>query len=333
MNKNANIALALLSMLLVTATGTANAADTAVCDHAGLTLPNGFCATVFADNLGHARHLAVAEDGLVYVNTWDSDYFTGAVHSGGFLIALKDSKGAGIADSVRRFGPTHESGAHGGTGIALFDGYLYAESDDRIVRYRLPAGGGVPRAAAEIIVSGLPLGGDHPMHPFVIDADGKMYIDVGTATNSCQPENRSRHSPGIEPCVELETRGGIWRYDARRTGQVFSRAERYATGIRNAVGLALAPDGHGVYVSQHGRDQLRNNWPELYRTDEEATQPAEELLKLQPGGDYGWPQCYFDVVQRKLVLAPEFGGDGGKSVGVCAEKIAPRRVLSRALGA
>ena len=299
------------------------AAATPACEHAALTLPAGFCASVFADRLGHARHLAVAADGVVYVNTWDSDYYTGTAHSGGFLIALKDSRGAGVADSVQRFGPTRESGAHGGTGIAVFDGHLYAELDDRIVRYGLPAGGGVPRAAPEIIVSGLPLGGDHPMHPFVIDAEGGMYIDVGTATNACQPQNRSRHSPGIDPCIELQTRGGIWRYDARRTGQVFSSAERYATGIRNAVGLALDSTGHGIYVTQHGRDQLRNNWPELYTPEEEATQPAEELLRLQPGGDYGWPECYFDVVQRRLVLAPEYGGDGGKAVGVCAEKIAP----------
>ncbi len=325
-------ALALLSMFAVTAATaaphtagaqSADASGASMCEHAGLTLPPGFCASVFADTLGHARHLAVSADGTVYVNTWDSDYYTGAVHPGGFLIALKDSKGAGHADSVRRFGPAHESGAHGGTGIALFEGYLYAESDDRIVRYRLPDGGGVPRGKPEVIVSGLPLGGDHPMHPFVIDTDGKMYIDVATATNACQPENRTRHSRGIEPCVELETRGGIWLYDAHRTGQVFSKSERYATGIRNAVGIALDATGRGVYVSQHGRDQLRSNWPELYRIEEEATQPAEELLRLQPGGDYGWPECYFDAVQHKLVLAPEYGGDGGKSVGVCAEKLAP----------
>ena len=320
-------ALPLLSMLaIMTAPQTAAAQSTAAtprCDQAGLMLPPGFCANVFADKLGHARHLAVAADGVVYVNTWDSDYYTGAAHPGGFLIALKDSKGAGKADSVRRFGPTRESGAHGGTGIALFEGYLYAEVNDRIVRYKLPAGGRVPKGAPEIVVSKLPLGGDHPMHPFVMDADGQMYIDVATATNSCQVRNRTRLSPGIQPCVELETRGGIWRYDARRTGQVFSTAERYATGIRNAVGLALDPTGHGVYVSQHGRDQLRNNWPALYKAEEEATLPAEELLRLQPGGDYGWPECYFDAGQRKLVLAPEYGGDGGKTVGVCADKLPP----------
>jgi len=39
-------------------------------ENAGIVLSPGFCATVFADNLGHARHLAVAPNGVVYVNTW-----------------------------------------------------------------------------------------------------------------------------------------------------------------------------------------------------------------------------------------------------------------------
>ena len=46
-------------------------------------------------------------------------------------------------------------------------------------------------------------------------------------------------------------------------------------------------------------------------------------MLLKPGGDYGWPECYYDAVAQKLVLAPEYGGDGGKSVGPCANKIAP----------
>jgi mono/diheme cytochrome c family protein len=52
-------------------------------------------------------------------------------------------------------------------------------------------------------------------------------------------------------------------------------------------------------------------------------QPAEEMVLLTSGGDYGWPECYYDVAQKKLVLAPEYGGDGGKTVGVCADKLAP----------
>ena len=46
-------------------------------------------------------------------------------------------------------------------------------------------------------------------------------------------------------------------------------------------------------------------------------------MLVRQGGDYGWPECYFDRFQNKLVLAPEYGGDGGKAVGVCAEKLPP----------
>jgi mono/diheme cytochrome c family protein len=160
------------------------------------------------------------------------------------------------------------------------------------------------------------------MHPFIIDGKGSMYVDVATATNACQSQNRQPGSLGANPCTELETRGGIWRYDANKTNQRFSPAARYATGIRNAEGFSFDSSGN-LFVTQHGRDQLHANWPKLYKPEEEATLPAEELLLLKPGGDYGWPECYYDGVQQKLVLAPEYGGDGGKRVGVCANKIGP----------
>lgn len=296
------------------------------CSHdSGLRLPGGFCATVFADGIGHARHMVVAPNGVVYVNTWSGRYYgNDTPHAGGFLVALQDTTGSGKADVTQRFGETVQSGGAGGTGIGLFGGALYAEIDDKIVRYTLPAGSIVPQDPPVTIVSGLPLGGDHPMHPFAIDTDGSLYIDVASATNACQAENRIPKSPGINPCTELRTRGGIWRYDASKTDQVFSPADRYATGIRNAEGFVIDPASHDIFVTQHGRDQLHTNWPDLYeQPQEEATQPAEELLRLRQGGDYGWPECYYDAVQRKLVLAPEYGGDGGKKVGPCAGKIAP----------
>ncbi len=289
----------------------------------GLILPPGFCASIFADGIGHARHLVVAENGVVYVNTWSGRYYgNDTPHAGGFLVALRDTTGAGKADTNRRFGETVQSGGAGGTGIGLYKDSLFAEINDKIVRYSLPKGSIVPQRPAVSIVTGLPLGGDHPMHPFSIATDGSLYIDVATATNACQAQNRTPKSPGIDPCTELQTRGGIWRYDANKTGQTFSPAARFATGIRNAEGFAIDADSH-IFVTQHGRDQLHANWPDLYKPDEEATQPAEELLLLRQGGDYGWPECYYDAVQGKLVLAPEYGGDGGKQVGPCATKRAP----------
>jgi len=290
---------------------------------AGLKLPAGFCATVFADGIGHARQLVVASNGVVYVNTWSGRYYgNDTPHAGGFLVALQDTTGAGKADVEQRFGETVQSGGAGGTGIALYRGRLYAEINDKIVRYALPKGSIVPTASAVPVVTGLPLGGDHPMHPFAIDRHGSLYIDVATATNACQMQNRTPDSPGIQPCTELQTRGGIWRYDANGSHQRFSPAGRFATGIRNAEGFAIDSAGR-IFVTQHGRDQLHANWPNLYKPEEEATLPAEELLLLKRRGDYGWPECYYDGIQSKLVLAPEFGGDGGKAAGVCATKVSP----------
>jgi glucose/arabinose dehydrogenase/mono/diheme cytochrome c family protein len=292
-------------------------------DDSGLTLPPGFCASIFADGIGHARHMVVAPNGVVYVNTWSGRYYgNDKPHAGGFLVALKDSTGSGKADVNERFGETVETGGAGGTGIGMYKGMLYAEINDRIVRYALPADSIVPRDPPDTILSGLPLTGDHPMRPFVINSEGSLLVDVATATNACQTKNRTLRSPGADPCTELETRGGIWRYDANKTNQVFSAAERYATGIRNAEGFGIDADGR-IFVTQHGRDQLHANWPDLYKPEEEATQPAEVLLLLRQGGDYGWPECYFDTVAEKLVLAPEYGGDGGKKLGPCANKIPP----------
>ncbi len=293
-------------------------------ENAGLTLPPGFCATVFADGIGHARHMAISPSGVVYVNTWSGGYYDDPKPpQGEFLVALQDTKSAGRADKIQRFGETAKNGGTGGTGVILYKGRLYAEINDKIVRYELDVASIAPTAAPVTVVSGLPLGGDHPMHPFIIDADGWLYVDVASASNSCQPNNRQLEVRSDDPCKELQTRGGVWRYDANKTGQKFSPAERYASGIRNAEGFAVDASGRRVFVTQHGRDQLHSNWPQLYKPEEEATQPAEEVLLLEQGGDYGWPYCYFDPRQNKLVLAPEYGGDGGKAIGRCVSKIPP----------
>jgi glucose/arabinose dehydrogenase len=294
-----------------------NAAD------AGISLPKGFCATIFADKVGHARQMAVAPDGTLYVNSWSGTYYgDDKPPAGGFLLALKDTKGTGSADAQERFGATAAEGDHGGTGIALYRDALYAEINDRIVRYSLKPGETTPTAKPETIVERMPLDGDHPMHPFIIDADGNLFVSMGSATNSCEVKNRMPHSRGNDPCTELKTRAGIWRYDANKTGQRFSPKERYASGLRNAEGFDFDSNGR-LYVTQHGRDQLRENWPELYTAKQGFELPAEEVVILKQGASYGWPMCYYDGSRKKLVLAPEYGGDGGKKIGVCADMVPP----------
>lgn len=330
------------SSATATASGSTTAVASSACpgNNAGLSLPTGFCATIFADSIGHARHVVVAPNGTVYVNTWSGRYFQTPAHEGGFLVALRDTNNDGRADVTARFGrtaatatkapatavtsagPASEKSGAGGTGIALYKNYLYAEEGSTIVRYTLSNDSLSPAPRAEVVISGLPLSGDHPMHPFVIDSSGNLFMDSGSATNSCQVRNRTLESPGYKPCTQLETRGGIWRFDANKLNQTFAASNRYATGIRNAVGIALAPDG-SLYSTQHGRDQLFENWPRLYSADQGQNLPAEELLHIQQGADYGWPMCYFDNAQQKLVLGPEYGGDGGKTVGDCGSKTGP----------
>jgi glucose/arabinose dehydrogenase len=171
--------------------GTRLGSQTCANDDSGLKLPPGFCATAFADNIGHARHTVAASNGVLYVNNWSGGYYgNDTPHAGGFLVALQDKTGSGKADVIERFGETIQTGGHGGTGIGMYRGAIYAEINDRIARYSLSSGSIAPSGPADAVVSGLPLGGDHPMHPFVIGADGTMYVDVASATNSCQSQNR-----------------------------------------------------------------------------------------------------------------------------------------------
>jgi glucose/arabinose dehydrogenase len=269
-------------------------------DNAGLTLSAGFCALVVADGLGRARHLVVAPNGDVFV----------AVTGGG------NAAGDGVADVRRRFG--------GGTGngIALDGGYLYYANNDAVMRYRLRPGALEAEGPPDTIVSGLPAGGNHRAKSIVIGADGGLYVNMGSASNACQRRDRVQGSPGEDPCEELERRAGIWRFDPTRAGQSEADGERFATGMRNTVALALRAQDGGLYGVIHGRDQLSQLWPAYFTDRQSAEEPGEELVRIARGDDYGWPYCYYDQEASMLVLAPEYGGDG-KVVGRCASKKDP----------
>ena len=228
-------------------------------DDSGLKLPAGFCATVFADGIGHARHMVVAPDGVLYVNTWSGRYYgNDTPHAGGFLVALQDKNGSGKADVIERFGETVQNGGAGGTGIGMYKGYIYAEINDRIVRYSLSrrfhrAELAPPRRSSPDCLWAETI----RCIPSLSSAEGKMYVDVATATNSCQLKNRTTQVPGANPCTELETRGGVWLYDANKTNQTFSPAERFATGIRNAEGFAIDPQRANVCDPTRTRSTAR----------------------------------------------------------------------------
>lgn len=281
-------------------------------DNAGLTLPAGFCAGVFAEGLGGPRHMAVAPNGDVFVMR-QSRVPTDTLRGG--VVVLRDTDKDGRADVMASFGPV------GGTGIAIEGGFLYVDARTAIVRYPMPAGALLPTAAPDTLVREMPTGG-HAARNFVLDGRGAMYVNIGSRTNSCQERDRQTGSMGVDPCVELETRAGVWKFSATALGQQFVPSKRFATGIRNAVGMAWNPRDNALYATQHGRDQFLQNWAPLYDDAKSANQPAEQLMRLSTGDDYGWPYCYFDTDLKRLVLAPEYGGDA-KKAGRCAAKKRP----------
>ena len=294
---------------------------------AELTLPTGFCATVFADSQTKPRHVAVASNGDVYATLEGTRPSPEKEISGAdkppapaSFVALRDTNRDGRADIIKRVGSL------GNTGIGLANGFLYVDEGAQIVRYSRSDTALTPEGSREVIVSGIPLNPGHRARNFIIASDGSLYLNSGSATNSCQKEDRGNESPGIDPCTELETRAGIWRYDANKAGQRFSRAERYAAGIRNGMGIAQAPDGK-LYVTQHGRDQFYQNWQKIFPTTKySAENPGEELLQVNQGDVFGWPYCYYSMDEKKLVTAPEYGGDG-KKTDRCGDKKTPAAVF------
>jgi glucose/arabinose dehydrogenase len=209
----------------------------------------------------------------------------------------------------------------GGTGIRVGDGQLYVDAKTVILRYPLPATAMAPSGAPDTIVGGLPTDG-HDARNFVLDGSGGLIVNFGSLTNSCQRKDRAKGSPGVDPCVERDQRAGLWRFDATRAGQKAADGEHFAVGIRNSVALDVAPDGQ-VWVAQHGRDQLFQNWGTMYTEKQSAENPSEELLRVNRNDDFGWPYCYHDAERNRMVLAPEYGGDGGNEVGRCAQVKGP----------
>jgi glucose/arabinose dehydrogenase len=277
-------------------------------DNGGITLPAGFCAVVVADLVDSlARHIAVTPSGDVFVAINSPRNRQPAFG----IVGLRDRDGDGRADEQARFSP-----GLGGSGIAWGQGLLYFGANDRVLRFRLPAGRLTPVGGPEVVVSGLPNTDDHISKTVVLAGRRELFVNIGSASNSCQVANRQAQSPGVFPCPELPIRAGVWVFNARGTNQTQADGVRHATGLRNMVALAINPRNNELYGVQHGRDMLFENWPQFFTVEEDAVLPSEEFVQIRRGSDNGWPYCYHDAVfEKRKVLAPEYGGDGQKVQG------------------
>jgi glucose/arabinose dehydrogenase len=142
--------------------------------------------------------------------------------------------------------------------VALWGGYLYVGETTAISRYSYdPVSGSVgPR---QVVVSDLP-GGGHATRTIAFGPDGSMYVSVGSSCNICNESDPRR--------------AAILRYAPDGSGY-----ERFAYGLRNAVGLAIQPSTGLLWATVNERDDQGNEIP------------PDLVTIVSKSKNYGWPAC------------------------------------------
>jgi glucose/arabinose dehydrogenase len=222
-----------------------------------VNLPPGFTASVFASGLGSPRFLTLDPSGTLLVS----------IPSQGRVVALPDPNGSALT-VVQDLDRPH--------GLAWKDGNLYVAETGRVLRFRYnPATRKATDAA--VVVASLPRGGSHWTRTIVFDPDGRLYVSVGSSCNVCREQDGRR--------------AAVLRYNADGSGE-----ELFATGMRNAVGLAFSPATGALWAAVNERDLRGDDVPPDYITEVKAK------------GFYGWPDCM--TVRGRAVIDERFGPNG-----------------------
>jgi glucose/arabinose dehydrogenase len=239
---NPRLAIAIVGLVSVV-TGAWRVADG---DEPRIVLPPGFRSEVFASGLGSPRFMVEDPAGTLLVS----------VPRQSRVLALPDRDGDGRADQV----VTVADGLASPHGLAFREGALYVAETGKVLRLRYdPAA--LRASAPAVVVPNLPPGGGHWTRTVVFGPDGHMYVSVGSSCNVCQEQDARR--------------AAVLRYRADGSGETL-----FATGLRNAVGLAFHPATGALWATVNERDWRGDDLPPDYVTEVKA------------GGFYGWPDCY-----------------------------------------
>lgn len=270
-----------------------------------IKLPTGFSISEIGKDLGATRHITVSNQGHVYAKL-------SKLKEGNGIVLIKDADKDGVYEEKTMFGN------YPGTGIGIDGEYFYAASNKGVHRYALNAQGEIADVNTyETIVDGLPDHGRDNAKPFVFDKDKKhIYVTIGSWNDPCRVPGTGK---GMSPCAILDSAGGIWQFDANKLNQKFQGGVRYATGLKNAVGITWNTQTNSLFAMAHGRGQFHDFYPQYYTPQMSQELPAEAMYEFKKAGDdAGWPYIYYDQKQNKKIVTPEYGGDGKKTGGETA---------------
>ena len=228
---------------------------------AEVSVPAGFTVNVFASGLQGPRFMAVGPDGHLYVADRINDR----------IIVLPDRDGDGVADETIEFATDlnrphsllyHEGNWYVGVpeGIAvLSDGNNDLQADGLVM-----------------LIDDYPTTGSHSTRTVEFLPDGRMVVSIGSSCNVCEEED--------------ERRAAVVVYDMPGA----ENERLFATGLRNAVGLAIQPGTGALWASNNGRDLMGDDIP------------PETIYALEEGAFYGWPYCHNGYIDD-----PDMGRPGG----------------------
>ncbi|MDB4943133.1 MAG: L-sorbosone dehydrogenase [Labilithrix sp.] len=227
-------------------------------------VPAGFEVSLFAADLDNPRQARVAPNGDLFVVESEKDR----------IRVLRDADGDGKPELVKIFA----EGLKQPFGVAFWPPgpapkWVYVANTDAVLRFPYVDGDVTARGTAETVVEGISggghlRGGGHWTRDVVFSNDGsRMFVSIGSRSN-------------VSDDAEEERRARIFEYTPEgKNGRV------YASGIRNAVGLAVHPRTGELWASVNERDELGDHLVPDYVT------------RVREGGFYGWPWFYLGAHQ------------------------------------
>jgi len=211
-----------------------------------LSAPAGFASSVIAAGLSQPRFMAFDDAGNLLV----------AAAGAGAVYRYPGTSGA-IAPAPQPPAALI-NGLDAPSNIALYGGYLYVGETSAISRYAYDAATGSV-GSREVVVPDLPRGG-HGTRTVAFGPDGWMYVSVGSSCNICDETDPRR--------------AAVLRFAPDGSGY-----ERFAWGLRNAVGLAIQPGSGLLWATVNERDNQGNEIP------------PDLVTIVQEGQNFGWPGC------------------------------------------